>query len=169
MTELNAAEETLSRHLRCVGAWDSHVKELGDDFSYFRSNLAKIRSTAESGLCEVDYLEHSPLWAAVSERDLDAMKALWPFSGVNECEYEASRVLTPLAEAARQGFYEGIGYLISFEEVNINSLNSYLDDTAKRVVFKTPLDMALDSGHSECVELLKGHGALMWREFPPPV
>jgi hypothetical protein len=169
VVELNAAEERLSLHLRNIGAWDSHAEELGDGFSYFRSRFDNLRNTAERGLHGVDYLEHSPLWAAVSDRDLDTMKTLWPFSGVNACEYEASRVLTPLAEAARQGFYEGIEYLIGFEEVDIDSVNSCLDDRTKKIVLKTSLDLALDNGHTECVELLERHGALKWRELPPPV
>jgi hypothetical protein len=79
------------------------------------------------------------------------MKLLEPFSKVNEDELVG---LTPLAEASRQGFYEGVRYLLTLESVTLNSMNT------KGGKLKTPLDLALEGGYTECIEILKEHGAL---------
>jgi hypothetical protein len=106
------------------------------------------------------YLRHTPFWAAVTGRHLDIMKLLGPFSSVDEDEAGG---LTPLAEAARQGFVEGVQYLLSLEGVNLNSMNNCKDDVTQKTVSKTPLDFALDGKHDECVEILEKHGALKWQ------
>jgi ankyrin repeat protein len=96
-------------------------------------------------------LRHTPFCAATTGFHLDIMKLLARFCNVDEDELGG---LTPLAEASRQGFYEGVRYLLTLESVTLNSINS------KGGKLKTPLDLALEGGHTECVEILKEHGAL---------
>jgi ankyrin repeat protein len=108
------------------------------------------------------YLRHTPFWAAVTGRHLDIMKLLGPFSSVDEDEAGG---LTPLAEAARQGFVEGVQYLLSLKGVNLNSMNNCKDEVTQKTVSKTPLDFAVEGKHDECVEILEKHGALKWQYF----
>jgi hypothetical protein len=100
---------------------------------------------------------HTPFWAATTGRHLKIMKLLASFSNVDEAE---AGDMTPLAEAARQGFLEGIEYLLKLDSVNRNSINRCWDDVVQIKVLKTPLDIAIEDKHDECVGLLKEHGAL---------
>jgi ankyrin repeat protein len=100
---------------------------------------------------------HTPFWAATTGRHLNIMKLLSPVSNVDEDE---GGTLTPLAEAARLGFLEGVEYLLKLDGVDENSLNKCWDDMSRSTVLKTPLDLAIEGKHNECVELLKKHGAL---------
>jgi hypothetical protein len=89
------------------------------------------------------------------------MKLLQPFCNVDEDEDEDEEGwLTPLAEVPRQGFVEGVRYLLSLESVTVNSINSCDHGTMTELVFKTPLDLAIEGKHTERIELLKTHGAL---------
>jgi ankyrin repeat protein len=108
------------------------------------------------------YRRHTPFWAAVTGRHLDIMKLLGPFSSVDEDEAGG---LTPLAEAARQGFVEGVRYLLSLKGVNLNSMNNCKDEATQKTASKTPLDFAVEGKHDECVEILEKHGALKWQYF----
>jgi ankyrin repeat protein len=93
------------------------------------------------------------------------MRLLEPFSAVDQERQGEYDVLTPLAKAAQQGFYEGIKYLISLEGVNINSVNQCMDHTTNLYARKTPLDLAWDNKHIKCAVLLERNGALRWREL----
>jgi ankyrin repeat protein len=102
---------------------------------------------------------HTPFWAATTRGHLHIMKILASVSNVDEPE---EGTLTPLAEAARQGFLDCIEYLLNFDGVDIDSANKCWDDTAKETVIKTPLDLAFEGGHTECTALLVQHGASTW-------
>jgi hypothetical protein len=108
------------------------------------------------------FSNHTPFWAAVTGRHLHIMKLLEPFSDVNGVEARFVRQFTPLAEAARQGFLEGIEYLLSLRKVDINHSVSLWDGTSKIHVSKTALEIATEGGHNKCVALLKAHGAFSW-------
>jgi ankyrin repeat protein len=103
--------------------------------------------------------QHTPFWAATAGRHLEIMKLLEPFSDVNKFEMGG---LTPLEEASRQGFVEGVKYLLSLKEkmVNSSNVNGFRDEATNTVVLKTSLDFALEGGHTECVRILKEHGAM---------
>jgi ankyrin repeat protein len=105
------------------------------------------------------HFQHTPFWAATAGRHLEIMKLLEPFSDVNKAEM---RGLTPLEEASRQGFVEGVKYLLSLKEKMVNSINvnGFRDEETNTVVLKTPLDFALEGGHTECARILKEHGAM---------
>jgi ankyrin repeat protein len=110
-------------------------------------------------------LRHTPFWAAVTGRHLDIMKVLMPYSNVDEDEAGG---LTPLAEAARQGFNEGVSYLLQGDvgnKVDVNSINNAWDEDTKKMALKTPLDFAMENGYTDCVELLKEYGAVRWRDL----
>jgi ankyrin repeat protein len=109
---------------------------------------------------------HTPFWAATTGRHLDIMKLLQPFSNVDEIEdQDEGGWLTPFAEASRQGFVEGVQYLLSLEDVTVNSFNAFWGKARYERMFKTPLDLAVEGEHTECVDLLKAHGALTGLEL----
>jgi ankyrin repeat protein len=107
-------------------------------------------------------LRHTPFWAATTGQHLEVMKLLEPLSNVDEDEAGG---LTPLAEAARQGFLEGVEYLLKLVGVASNSINNCWDDKANKTVLRTPLDLAADGKHDDCVKVLEQHGALKWRDL----
>jgi ankyrin repeat protein len=103
---------------------------------------------------------HTPFWAATTGCHLDIMKLLQPFFNVDEKENQDGGWLTPLAEASRQGFVDGVQYLLNLEGVTVNSINGFWNKTTEETVFKTPLDLAIEGEHAECVTMLRERGAL---------
>jgi hypothetical protein len=129
------------------------------------TNVVKALSPDTIWTAMEEHPRHTPFWAATTGRHLDIMKLLQPFCNVDEKEHQdedKDRVewLTPLAEASRQGFIEGVQYLLSLESVTVNSINGFRDKSTWKVVLKTPLDLAIEGGHTECIELLQARGAL---------
>jgi ankyrin repeat protein len=119
------------------------------------------------------YRRHTPFWAAVSGGHLEIMKALMLPSNVDEDE---SSGLTPLAEAARNGFIDGVRYLLGLNgdlfiringklPVNPNSLNSRWSTALKRSELKTPLDLAIEGRHDGCIRHIQENGGVTWEEL----
>jgi ankyrin repeat protein len=106
--------------------------------------------------------DHTPFWEATIGGHLDIMKLLVSVSNVDEKETIGR---TPLAEAARLGFLEGVEYLLQLDGVAMDSINRCWDETAKKILFKTPLDLAFEGGHNECAALLVRHGASTWQQL----
>jgi ankyrin repeat protein len=115
---------------------------------------------------------HTPFWAAVSGGHLETMNVLEPYSNVDQDE---SNGMTPLAEAARNGFIEGVKYLLSLnyytmgsvdtenpKRVNTNSLNSRWNADLKRSELRTPLDLAIEGKHDECIRNIQEYGGITW-------
>jgi hypothetical protein len=108
-----------------------------------------------------DHSLHTPFWAATTGCHLDIMKLLQSFFNVDEIEnQDEGGWLTPLAEASRQGFVEGVQYLLSLEAVTVNSINEFWDKARYERVLSTPLDLAIEGEHAECVTMLRERGAL---------
>lgn len=95
------------------------------------------------------------------------MAMLEPFSNVDEDEADG---LTPLAEAARNGFTEEVRYLLgldcsSLKRVDLNSLNSCWNTELRKSELKTPLDLAIDGNHADCIELIKANEGVTWERL----
>jgi hypothetical protein len=108
------------------------------------------------------YYRHPLFRVATAGRHVDIMRLLEPFSDADESKREG---LISVAEASRQGFIEGVEYLLSPKKVMVNSLNSCWDKETKEVVMKTPLDLALEGEHTECIRVLKEIGAVTSKDI----
>jgi hypothetical protein len=113
------------------------------------------------------YRRHTPFWSAVSGSHLEVMEMLEPFSNVDEDEAGG---LTPLAEAARNGFTEGVRYLLGLNCSNVkrvdpNSLNSCWNAELKKSELKTSLDLAIESNQVGCIELIKANEGVTWERL----
>lgn len=109
---------------------------------------------------------HSPFFSAVTGGHITTMKVLRPYSNVDKLEPIKPKVenatgtedekldyLTPLAEAARQGFSAGVRYLLELN-VKFSSRNSVWNPGTCAYDTKTPLDLALEGNCTECIALL---------------
>jgi ankyrin repeat protein len=103
---------------------------------------------------------HTPFWSAVAGRHFDIMELLTPHSNIDNADRHN---MTPLAEAARQGYIEGVNYLRGRRGVDMNFVNRSLVEG--RYVWMTPLDFAMAGEHTRCIEMLKESGALTGREI----
>jgi len=104
----------------------------------------------------------TPFWSATSGRHLEIMKFLEPFSDVNQGEvYEGK---TPLAEAAQEGFFEGIRFLVQLDRVSLNSVSTHWK-ARREYLLMTPLDLAISGKHENCSYLLRQRGALTYSEL----
>ena len=105
---------------------------------------------------------HTPFYAATNGRHLEVMKFLEPFCDVNGREVHEGT--TPLAEAARQGFFEGIRFLVQLDRVSLNPVSDHWK-SGRGCVFMTPLDLAISGKHENCSYLLRRRGALTYSEL----
>jgi ankyrin repeat protein len=108
------------------------------------------------------FSDYTPFWAATSGRHLEIMEFLEPFCDIDETGNE---LRTPLAEAARQGFRNGVDYLLQLHGVSINSIGQFLNNAKKKYCQGTPLDFAIEGGHWGCIVKLRQHGALTYSEL----
>jgi hypothetical protein len=106
------------------------------------------------------FVENTPFWSAVAGRHLDIMKLLASHIDVDKASEKST---TPLAEAARQGFDEGVEFILGLKGVSVN-MNS-LNQTWMARDIATPLDLALQGGHGTCVTILKHCGARTYDEL----
>lgn len=127
--------------------------------------------------------QHSPFFSAVMGGHIAIMGILHAYSKIDNFQYVESSEdtsdlrdgrpdrLTPLAEAARQGFTAGVRYLLTCNEatpgtVNPSSINKYFDETVEgHIRRQTPLDFAIDGQHTECIVILKHYGAKTFAEL----
>jgi hypothetical protein len=123
------------------------------EFILQHTDREQIMSASES---------HTPFWSAARGRHVNIMKLLEPISNFNTPGVGSGRsyMTTPLAEAAREGFLEGVEYLLGFQKVDINSRHF-----AGFGKYRTPLDFAIDGGYSDCVEFMRARGALTWEDI----
>ncbi|OAL43066.1 ankyrin [Pyrenochaeta sp. DS3sAY3a] len=120
---------------------------------------------------------YSPFFSAVMGGHIAIMEILHAHSNVDKFEHVESSedasdssgggtcILTPLAEAAGLGFTVGVQYLLKCNEkvpetVNLNSVNIFGS------VLQTPLGIAIDNRHTECIAILKKYGAKTILELP---
>lgn len=101
-----------------------------------------------------DHLGRTPFWYAVSEGRLEVMKCLRSLADV---DHKDKRGCTPLAEAARAGFTEGIRYLLSLKAPGPRGgIIMEADPHSQDNLGRSPVTAALQGGHKECVDLLLG-------------
>ncbi|KAL5114863.1 hypothetical protein ACEQ8H_007240 [Pleosporales sp. CAS-2024a] len=101
----------------------------------------------------------SPFYAAVTGRHLDIMKLLEPSWKLYS--HEAFDQRSPLIEAARQGFFEGLEYMLELRVLDVNST----DGSGSSRVEKTALDYAIEGSHEACINILKEYGGKTWSEL----
>jgi ankyrin repeat protein len=119
-----------------------------------------------------DSHQHSPFFSAVAGGHITIMEVLHAYSSVDKLEHVTisedtsghkrgwSYRLTPLAEASRQGFTAVVRHLLKCNQempgtVNLNSIN----EIGENMLPQTPLDLAVDHHHTDCIAILKLHGA----------
>jgi hypothetical protein len=123
--------------------------------------VKELLGAIDSDTMEQICLRHTPFWAAVTGSSLEVMELLGLVSKVDEPQHN----MTPLAEAARQGFTAGVAYLLNRRDVMVNSINFPSDGEAQGQLPMTPLDIAVKEDHADCVDLLWTHGALPAQEL----
>ncbi|KAF2846583.1 ankyrin [Plenodomus tracheiphilus IPT5] len=104
-------------------------------------------------------LEYDGLFSrAIAGGHVHIMKVLEPYGEVDQADH---MLYTPLAEAANNGFYGGIEYLSSLN----NAGRIRVDVNSESYYGKTPVDGAIDAGHTDRTTLLRRHGGLTLKEL----
>ena len=98
-------------------------------------------------------LNVTPLIFATQKKNLEAMKLLVQYGA--DINFQTEKSLSPLHEACKEDFIEGVQYLLSLEKIAINAVES-------KKVKETPLFCAIEAGAVDIVKLLihKGRVAI---------
>ncbi|KAL5389429.1 hypothetical protein DPSP01_002329 [Paraphaeosphaeria sporulosa] len=119
---------------------------------YNHSNIVEtIMRQAGDELLKDDQ-DRTPLWYAAHYKCFDAWRFLvFHFEGHDiQLEIRDKQQRTPLMEAARMGFDQGLEFLLGRPASMISVGNPWLRDLAG----KTALELAQDNGHAYCTQLL---------------
>jgi ankyrin repeat protein len=111
-----------------------------------------------------DMMGRTPFWYAIHFKHLEIMRALGEVANIEHQDY-AGR--TPLAEAARAGFKEGVRYLLGFNSAAGDEywrpIEIKCNPNSKDHQGKSPLVLAAEGGHTKCFQLLIRHKPLQYQ------